>query len=218
MNVPRYGQGTFDSLCAYYTGAMMLATLFPEYAVEFGQAMPRATKYMSLDPLIREYGLEDNRRVLARWFYHGETIKKVVKILNANMARQDVPTRFECIDMDRRERTFDETIVCSIDEGLPVMLGWNTEDYGCHAVLVSGYWVGREKWLKIKDPGGNTQVSWNSLKAQQKGNGKFEVGLCRTHLGPRPMKAVTEDEAPVVYQWTPKQEYVSVKDLFADGG
>ena len=26
LNVPRYGQGTFDSLCAYYTGAMMLAT------------------------------------------------------------------------------------------------------------------------------------------------------------------------------------------------
>ena len=213
LNVPRYGQGTFDGLCAYYTGAMMLATLFPEYAVKFGKAKPRATKYMSLDPLIGKYGAEDNRRVLSRWFYHGETIDKVVKILNANMADQEAATRFECLDMDRRERTFDQ-IVSSIGEGLPVMLAWNTEDYGCHAVLVTGYWIGREKWLTINDPGGSTEVSWTSLKAQQKGNGKFEVGLCRSHLGPRPMKSVTEDEMLMVYQWTPQQKYVLVKDLF----
>ena len=117
--------------------------------------------------------------------------------------------------MDRRERTFDDTIVGSIDIGLPVMLGWNTEDYGCHAVLVTGYWIGGEKWLTIRDPGGSTEVSWNSLKAQQKGNGKFEVGLCSEHTGPRPMKSVTEGEGPVVYQWTPRQKYVRLKDLFA---
>ncbi len=38
LNVPWYSQGTFDSLCAYYTGAMMLSTLFPEYALQFGKA------------------------------------------------------------------------------------------------------------------------------------------------------------------------------------
>lgn len=215
LNVPRYGQGAFDSLCAYYTGAMMLATLFPEYAVEFGKAMPRATKYMSLDPLIREYGSEDNRKVLARWFYHGESIEKVVRILNANMGLLSDATRFTYMEMDRRERTFDDTIVRSVDEGLPVMLGWNTEDYGCHAVLVTGYWIGKEKWLKTADPGGATEVSWNSVKAQQKGNGLFEVGLCTRHAGPRPLKSVTKDEAPVVYQWTPQQEYVALNDLFA---
>ena len=215
LNVPRYGQGTFDSLCAYYTGAMMLATLFPEYAVQFGTAMSRATKYMSLDPLIREYGVEDNRKVLARWYYHGESIEKVVKILNANVARDEFGTRFQFMEMDRRERTFDDVIVSSIDEGLPVMLGWNTEDYGCHAVLVIGYWIGKEKWLMTADPGGGTEVSWNSVKAQQEKNGKFEVGLCTSHTGPRPMKSVTEDETPVIYQWTPKQEYARVNDLFA---
>jgi len=194
---------------------MMLATLFPEYAVEFGRARPKATKYMSLDPLIQEYGSEDDRRTLAKWFYHGESIEKVVKILNANMEKQNEPTSFEFVHMDRKERTFDDTIVSSIDEGLPVMLGWNTKDYGCHAVLVTGYWLGKEKWLTVSDPGGSTEVSWNSLKAQQERNGLFEFGLCREHLGPRPMKAVTEDGAPVVYQWTPEQEYVRVKDLFA---
>lgn len=218
LNIPRYGQGTFDSLCAYYTGAMMLATLFPEYAVEFGKAKSKTTKFMSLDPLIRQYGSEDNRKVLARWFYHGESIEKVVKILNANMASEADATQFEYIEMDRRERTFDEMIVGSIDEGLPVMLGWNTEDYGCHAVLVTGYWIGKEKWLKTADPGGGTEVSWNSVKAQQQGNGLFEVGLCTSHPGPRPMKSVTEDDTPVVYQWTPQQEYVRLNDLFAGAG
>ena len=216
LNVPWYEQGTFDGLCAYYTGAMMLATLFPEYAVEFGRAKSRTTKYMSLDPLISMYGNEDHRIVLARWHHHGETIKKVVDILNSNMENQSESTRFEFVDMDRRERTFDETIVNSIDDGLPVMLGWDTEDYGCHAVLVTGYWVGKEKWLTINDPGGSSNVNWNSLKAQQKGNGKFEMGLCQFHLGPRPMKAVTENDAPVVYLWTPNQEWVGVKDLFSE--
>ena len=107
-------------------------------------------------------------------------------------------------------------IVPSIDQGLPVMLGWNTYDYGCHAVLVTGYWIGTETWLTINDPGGSTEVSWNSLRLQQEGRGRFEVGLCSKHFGPRPMKSVTNDEASVVYQWMPDQHYVSVKSLFAD--
>ena len=218
VNVPRWTQGEFDSLCAYYTGAMMLGTLFPEYAVEFGRATRIAVRSMSRDPLFRNYGDEDDRHVVARWFHHGENIDKVVTILNRNMKFENVSTRFECLDMDRRDRTFD-TVVDSVDEGLPVMLGWDTEDYGCHAVLVTGYSIGRERWLKVKDPGGDKEeVSWDSLKAQQKGRGKFEVGVCREHKGPRPMKSVTDGTMPVVYQWTPKQEYERVVDLFADAG
>ena len=168
------------------------------------------------DPFIAHYGWEDNRRVLARWFYHGEDIEKVVKILNSIMSFDEAKTRFECVELTRHDRTFDTTIVDSIDEGLPVMLGWNTEDYGCHAVLVTGYWIGKEKWLTIRAPAGSEEVSWNSLKAQQDGRGKFEVGFCMRHLGPRPMKSVTKDETPVVYQWMPEQEYVPLNDLFAN--
>ena len=126
----------------------------------------------------------NHRRILAGWFYKGETIKKVVSILNANMGSQGEATRFEYLEMDRHEHRFDETIIPSIDRGLPVMLGWDTEDSGCHAVLVAGYWIGREKWLTINDPGGSTEVSWNSVRLQQEGRGKFEVGLCSRHLGP----------------------------------
>ena len=43
----------------YYTEAMMLATLFPEYAAEFGNAGQRTTKKMSRDPLIMHYGPDE---------------------------------------------------------------------------------------------------------------------------------------------------------------
>lgn len=99
---------------------------------------------------------------------------------------------------------------------MPVILGWDTNDYGSHAVLVTGYWIGQEKWLITSDPGGGHEVSWNSLKAQQERNGLFEVGLCSRHLGPRSMKSITRDAdgGPVVHQWTPEQKYVPVADLF----
>lgn len=56
LNVPCYGQGAFDSLCAYYTGAMMLSTLFPEYNTRFGKAArQRTTKHVSDDPLVKHH-------------------------------------------------------------------------------------------------------------------------------------------------------------------
>ena len=67
-----------------------------------------------------------------------------------------------------------EFIAKNIEDGLPVILGWETEDYGCHAVLVIGYWLGNETWLTIHDPGGLTEISCNSLTDQQRGNGQFD--------------------------------------------
>ena len=101
---------------------------------------------------------------LAGWFYNGETIEQVVKILNSIMMRDtSVSTRFEHVELGRYESTFDRTIVENIDTGLPIMVGWDTADYGCHAVLVTGYWIGKEKWLTIRDPGGSEEISWVSL-------------------------------------------------------
>ena len=215
LNVPQYYQGTFDGLCAYYTGAMMLSALFPEYSQEFGQAKgQRASKNMSMDPFFSD-DKKDDRNNLSRWFYHGRNIKDVVNILNGLMKKYGKSTQFKLKPATRRDSTFNNTIRNSINDGLPAMLGWDTEDYGLHAVLVTGYWIGKERWLMINDPGGLEQVSWESLKRQQKGRGKFEVGLCVKHRGPRPMKTVVKRNGdPIVHIWMPEQVYIPLNELF----
>lgn len=153
LNVPCYLQGSFDSLCAYYAGAMMLATLFPEHSVKFGKGKSRAIARMSEDPLISQFpvdGERDDRKVLAKWFYNGATIEDVVKTLNnvvrtSNYIADDMRDKTDFsykrmkIETKRGGTTYDGTfkfIAKNIRNGLPVILGWDTEDYGCHAVLV----------------------------------------------------------------------------------
>ena len=217
LNVPQYYQGTFDGLCAYYTGAMMLSALFPEYSQQFGQAKgQRATKHMSIDPLISD-DRKDDRMNLSSWFYHGRNIEDVVKTLNRLMKEDKKSTQFNLKLATRSDSTFKNMIKKSIDDGLPVMLGWDTEDYGCHAVLVTGYWIGKERWLMTNDPSGPVEVNWESLKRQQEGRGKFEVGLCVKHRGPRPMKSVVErNNAPIVHMWIREQKYVPLNEWFSE--
>ena len=98
------------------------------------------------------------------------------------------------------------------------MLGWNTPDYGDHAVLVIGYWEGREKWFLINDPaGGAKEMSWDSLKQQK--TSKFEVGLCKpnTHQGYRPLKRcepARQGSKPNISRWTP-EGYRQVEEDFS---
>lgn len=207
LGVPSYRQGSFDSLCTYYTAAMMLSALFPgaDCTSCFGEAArERATKNLSSDPLITHYSDEDNRLVLARWFYQGEYVRKATAILNRIMRAEEKRTRFACRDESAHDKTFRDVIAGSIDQGLPVMLGWNTPDYGNHTVLVTGYWEGREKWFVINDPADDArQISWDSLKRQR--TAKFEVGLCKpkSHLGHRPLKRweTASRSETIVYQW-----------------
>lgn len=150
LGIPSYRQGSFDSLCTYYTAAMMLSALFPgaDFIRSFGEsARERASKYLSNDPLITHYGGEDHRLVLARWFYQGEFVRKATTILNKVMRAEEQQTRFACQRESAHDNTFRDVIAGSIDEGLPVMLGWNTLDYGNHTVLATGYWEGRERWF-----------------------------------------------------------------------
>ena len=129
LNVPAYRQGSFDSLCAYYTGAMMLSTLHPEYVSSFGRAArQRATKRLSDDPIIKRYDDKDQRVGLARWFYQGEFVRDVTKVLNRIMLDDGKSTRFRCLDKSAADTTYRKLIAGSIDVGLPVMLGWNTPD------------------------------------------------------------------------------------------
>lgn len=218
LNVPSFRQGSFDSLCTYYTAAMMLTTLFPEYT-SFGETTrTRTTSKVSNDPIISNYSDEDDRLVLARWFYLGEYVRKATTILNKIMKVKKRSARFACRDETVHDNTFRDVIVGSINEGLPVMLGWSTADYDSHTVLVTGYWEGRERWLLTNDPvSGADQISWDSLKRQR--TSKFEIGLCKpnSHDGYRPLKrceSAKRGSQPVVSRWT-QEGYRPVDQDFA---
>ena len=220
LNVPWYSQCAFDGLCAYYTGAMMLSALFPEYNTRFGKnARQRTTKHVSDDPLVIHHpnNKGDDRHALARWFYMGEYIKTVTKTLNNIMKADKRGVEFEFQRKDRRTKTRFRTITESIDLGLPVMLGWNANDYSSHAVLVTGYWEGVEKWLTLNDPGGMPEISWDSLERQMEGG--LEIGLCKpdTFCGPRPLKSVQRGEnEPIVWQWMPPGKYQRLDKIFGN--
>ena len=221
LNVPSYNQGWFDSLCTYYTTAMMLATLFPEYEAKFGQLRgERMSKHGSDDPILSNHSPRgDSQKVLAKWFYKGESIKKAIGILNSLMAKQSESTRFEYAEKSAHDSTLTKTIVPSINEGLPVMMGWSTPDYGDHAVLIRGYWEDKERWLKVNDPGsGDFEISWDSLKKQRKS--KFEIGTCDSdsHFGYRPLKLTTEgkekQQLTTMERWTRDKIYRPVEEDF----
>ena len=212
LNVPHYRQGEFDSLCTYYVAAMLLVSLFPEEAWQFGESRrARSTKRVSDDPLILNYGSmenDDDRKVLARWFYQGENVSKVTSILNRLMKQQQRTTRlYYTMESAQNIATYEDIIVGAINDGFPVMLGWSTPDYGDHAVLVTGYWENKEKWLLINDPGtDDQQISWDSIRHQVKyrRNSKLEVARCKphTHDGYRPMKSVTENDQTTICRWS----------------
>ena len=223
LNIPWYQQGNFDGLCAYYTGAMMLAALYPRFVREFGELTrrPSGRGRRGDDPLIRLYkgsfrrprAGSDDRYILARWYYEGEYLQTVTDILNRVMKEEGYRTKFICDKETAHDNTF-RNIASSIDEGLPVMLGWHTEDFGNHAVLVTGYWHGKNDWFLINDPSGDQQVCWQNLKRDKKEN--FEVVTCdpEKHRGPRPDKVVTERDEETIYRWTRDQEYVAIEDYF----
>ena len=73
-------------LCLLHGGDDAIDTL-PEYTRSFGGIEDdQHDMKVSNDPLISNYGLKDTRRALAKWFYHGEHIGRVTKILNKNHA------------------------------------------------------------------------------------------------------------------------------------
>lgn len=223
LNVPLYQQGEFDGLCAYYAGAMMLAALYPRFSTQFGELRAkRGTRRTALDPMVRHYVGEyrkappgrDDRYVLARMFYEGQYVRDVGNTLNNIMRDSEEATRFKISSRPVNDRTFD-AISESINSGLPVLIGWDTTDYGTHAVLVKGYWHGDDDWLLLNDPGGDTQMSWQVLRSAVER--KLEFVRCdpETHAGPRPDKALTSTEGTVqIHRWVPEKRYVSLERHF----
>ena len=85
LNVPHYRQGSFDCLCSYYAGAMMLCTFFPKYELQLGKLKGEyVSRSATHDPFIKysPHSREDQRLFLAKWFYDGLRIQDVTRILN----------------------------------------------------------------------------------------------------------------------------------------
>jgi hypothetical protein len=187
LGVPSYYQGTYDSLCTYYAAAMLLTTLHPEYHDFFG----RGARYQRVglkveDPLIRNFPgpqKDTTDRVLATWFYRGAYLSDACKALNASMKEDQHDTRFKHALYTHRDSTF-QLIADDIDQGLPVMIGWTTVDYGVHCTLVVGYRKARRRWLILHDPSSVAEVCWEVLKDID----KWQLALVRVdrHDGPRP--------------------------------
>ncbi len=221
LGVPHYRQGEHDSLCLYYTTAMMLAALYPRFARDFGEIRRgrrhgrRAQGKRIDDPIIQHYRTQKSEReVMGSWFFGGEHFEKAHKILNRIMNEYGYRTRF---GYEGNKYASDSTwsfVTRSIDIGLPVMLGWDTEDFGCHAVLVTGYWCGKKDWFLLNDPGGDSEVCWQNLKEDK--NSNFEVVTCiaDSYRGPRPDKSESHNGTDTVFRWTPDQEYVPIDEYF----
>ena len=168
LGVPYYNQGVHDSLCTYYAAAMLLATLHPEYQDLFGRGARRQRVGLKVeDPLIKNFPHKKDTtydQVLASWFYSGAYLKDACKALNKSMKEDGRDTHFKNAQYDSSDTVFN-LIVHDIDQGLPVMIGWTTIDYGVHCALVVGYRKASRRWFILHDPGGSNEVCWEVLKA-----------------------------------------------------
>lgn len=158
-------QGDIDGLCVYYSAAMMLLALHPEL---YGELNLNA----NADPIVSSvslHGVQTREQLIASWIANGLEPRKVASALT-NLA-QKTRLSFEAIHKEHNkvDSTFD-SIVQSIDRGLPVMLCHDSRSLGHHAVVVTGYQIERKsstdnrvEWLVLADPGGAVMRQWSQL-------------------------------------------------------
>jgi len=191
--IPHYTQGDHDGLCTYYAATMMMEALWPEsFSGRFGKGQIRKGPggVECKDPLFGQLGRgSDLKKEFYRWFFEGKSVEDAGGFLNKVAEQEETETRFTYREMKESPGGF-KAIKDSIDRGLPVVLGWDTQDLGNHAVLVSGYEEGDCQWLVLHDPGGDTDaVEWSTLHSAKKS--KLQV-LFVEHNGLLPDKVVFE--------------------------
>ena len=139
------------------------------------------------DPLIKNFprsAKDSNDHVLASWFYRGAYLNDACKALNASMREDHHDTRFKHALCTHHDKTF-KLITKNIDDGLPVMIGWTTVDYGVHCTLVIGYRKTSQRWLILHDPSNSIdEVCWEVLKEIDKS--RLTLVRVDRHDGPRP--------------------------------
>jgi hypothetical protein len=192
--IAQRSQGTHDSLCAYYSAAMLLCALRPEYDEQFDAA------HVGLDPLFGNLPRTRGTSVegaVAEWLASGVRLDSLARALDRAGAtgKSRARTRF----VYRRATRGDDTVDFlrrQIDRGLPCILGWESRELGDHTSLVVGYdrYAGStSQWLRLADPI-RTQalIEWGQLRALAKA--RLELIVCTAHDGVRPDKlTVTRD-------------------------
>ena len=192
--IAQRSQGTHDSLCAYYSAAMLLCALRPELDEQFDAA------HVELDPLFgnlpraRHTSVE---RAVAEWLTSGVRLDVLARALDraGAAAQRSARTRFVYRRATRGDDTAD-FLRRQIDLGLPCILGWESRELGDHTSLVVGYdrYSGSaSQWLRLADPIRTQElIEWGQLRALARA--RLELIVCTTHDGVRPDKlTVTRD-------------------------
>jgi hypothetical protein len=194
-------QGTHDSLCAYYSAAMLLCALRPEMEEQFD------APEVKLDPLYANLPRRRGRtleRSVAEWLTSGVSLASLCKALNAATGKR---TQFRY----RKGSVAVEWIRGEIDRGLPCILGWESREMGNHTSLVIGYERfarSRSRWLRLLDPiRAQDTLEWGQLS--RLATAPLEVVWCHAHDGARPDKlTVTRKRGSILRthleRWDPR--------------
>jgi hypothetical protein len=197
-------QGSHDSLCAYYSAAMLLCALRPELEEQFDAAHVARDPLFANLPRRRRQSIES---VAAGWLTAGVALPALTRALDAAAGG----TRFRY----RRARCDGETLAflqAQVDAGLPCLLGWESREMGDHTSLVVGYdhfITTRNRWLRVLDPiRMQEQIEWRQL--QRLATSPLELVWCHAHAGVRPDKltvARATDGTPLATRserWDPR--------------
>jgi hypothetical protein len=179
-------QGTHDSLCAYYSAAMLLCALRPEFEEQFD------APEVGLDPLYANLPRRRGRtleRSVTDWLTSGVQLPALCASLNAACAAGPFRTRFRYRKVARTRSTA-AFLRAQVDLGLPCMLGWESREMGNHTSLVIGYERfarSRSQWLRLLDPiRAQEAMEWGQLA--RLATAPIEVVWCESHDGVRPDK------------------------------
>ena len=179
-------QGTHDSLCAYYSAAMLLCALRPEFEEQFD------APHVGLDPLYANLPRPRGRsleRSVTDWLTSGVRLSSLCTALNRACATGPFRTRFRFNKVGRSIATV-EWIRQKVDAGLPCILGWESREMGNHTSLVIGYERfarSPSRWLRLMDPIRAQEVlEWGQLA--RLATAPLEIVWCEAHDGVRPDK------------------------------
>lgn len=179
-------QGDNDSLCVYYSAAMLLLAFYPKY---FGRLFAGA----DTDPILRHVkpiGPQSREQMIANWLFNGMEPSRVALALNRLADMEKLAFHVEHEERNKIESTF-EDIQKDIDNGLPVILCHKSQSLGHHAVVVDGYQIERQRstrpvyWLSLCDPGGDDVRQWEQVTALSSGRLELVRVVPRDEL-PRP--------------------------------